>query len=304
MNCRNMKKHFVAIMDGAEVKDGAFLAHAAKCKKCAKELKVIQKMNNAFSLNERVKVKRDFNAGVWAKIGEPAPSLLGKLFLQPANYAKAAAIAAAVMLLVFISKDNLSEKPVEFTQDTEITKEEPIKVTKKEIKAPVKQEKVIEKQVPVENKIVVTKPEGKGNFLQRLVHRNDKPAPAATAPIKAKEDTKTVYKAADHKPRPGATLIALMDGDIEVRGNIIKPLQNKGITIRYKVDVPAEVKIVVYTKMGEQVKLIESCVQSRGVYEINWYGGNENGNVVADGIYIIYVKTGLVEKKIKAIVVK
>jgi len=283
MKCKDAKKHISAYMDGEPVPAGLF-PHVKSCKKCAREFEAAKKIKAAFAVKEDIKVKRGFNEGVWAKIGEPGPSIASRIFLRPANYMKAAAVAAAFLIL-FLTARNFS-----VTEGNETASQEERKLKANKAAAEIK--KVENKETAAQTPGVLTKDdEGKSN---EVAVNNENP----------RSIFREVIKDSGSSEKERETPLPTMEENIKVYNNVVKPLQNKGIVIRYKVEEAAEINIVVYSKMGEPVKKLFSGEKTRGVYEAEWKGEDESGKAVADGIYIVYVKTGLVEKKIKAMVVK
>ena len=64
------------------------------------------------------------------------------------------------------------------------------------------------------------------------------------------------------------------------------------------------VVIKVFNKKGENVKIIFNGSKVPGIYQDKWDGTDDAGTIVAAGMYIVYVKTDLTEKKIETAVVK
>ena len=108
MNCQNFRK-----LTDEFIETGALSIeaekHAAECKECGLELKALKELRSALKAEDSVKMPRDFNAKVWEKIGEPAPSLLPSFF-NAAMFMKTAAAALIVFAgVVFVMKPG-SEK--------------------------------------------------------------------------------------------------------------------------------------------------------------------------------------------------
>ncbi|TFH65256.1 MAG: T9SS type A sorting domain-containing protein [Candidatus Zixiibacteriota bacterium] len=62
--------------------------------------------------------------------------------------------------------------------------------------------------------------------------------------------------------------------------------------IRYSLHRPSQVSITVFNVLGQEVKTLESGMQSAGTYETTWDGTNQAGQEVASGIYFYRIKAG------------
>jgi hypothetical protein len=61
---------------------------------------------------------------------------------------------------------------------------------------------------------------------------------------------------------------------------------NPTTTIEYNLNKPAQVKMVVYNSLGQQVKvLVNGQSQKAGSYMVNWDGKDDTGKFVASGLY-------------------
>ena len=68
-------------------------------------------------------------------------------------------------------------------------------------------------------------------------------------------------------------------------------------TIKYSVDVPSQVKIVVYDMQGKLVKMLADKKQDAGVYTLQW-----NNSELANGTYIVTaLKNGVAKQVIKVV---
>jgi len=88
-----------------------------------------------------------------------------------------------------------------------------------------------------------------------------------------------------------------------------KPVgEGGGLTkILYDLNSPnstIHVNVKVYTLSGKLVKTLDDATYSPGTYNKDWNGRNESGDIVASGIYLVYVKAGDASKWIKVAVVK
>jgi len=61
---------------------------------------------------------------------------------------------------------------------------------------------------------------------------------------------------------------------------------NPETTIRYQIPVSENVKVVIYSLLGQKIKTIVDEFKPAGYYTVKWDGGNESGIIVSSGIYI------------------
>ena len=72
---------------------------------------------------------------------------------------------------------------------------------------------------------------------------------------------------------------------------------NGNSTIKYSVDAPSQVKIVVYDIQGKLVKILADKKHDAGVYTVQW-----NNDNVANGTYVVTaVKNNAVKQTIKIV---
>ncbi|MEL6822495.1 MAG: FlgD immunoglobulin-like domain containing protein, partial [Calditrichota bacterium] len=70
---------------------------------------------------------------------------------------------------------------------------------------------------------------------------------------------------------------------------------NPTTTIRYTIpaaDASADVSLVVYNQLGQQVRNISNLAQTPGSHEVVWDARNNNGAAVASGIYLYRLTQG------------
>ena len=67
---------------------------------------------------------------------------------------------------------------------------------------------------------------------------------------------------------------------------------NPVTTIRYQLPKTANVKLAIYTMLGQRVKTLVNENQAANYYTIQWDGLNESGNRVASGIYLYRIEAG------------
>ena len=93
-------------------------------------------------------------------------------------------------------------------------------------------------------------------------------------------------------------------GDVEIMSNVFNPLHGGSMKIRYIVRDGSDVSLIVYSRNGEAVRTLFKGFRQPGEYEQAWNGTDDSGAVLGADIYFVYIKTDLVEKKIKAAIVK
>ncbi|MCX5784066.1 MAG: lectin like domain-containing protein [Elusimicrobia bacterium] len=99
--------------------------------------------------------------------------------------------------------------------------------------------------------------------------------------------------------RPPAGTVALKD-------NLFRPLKNPAVKCKIAVTVfsGGNVTIKVYTLNGGFVKTVYSGPQNIGSFNYSWDGKNENGAVVASGLYLVHIKGPNTDKTEKVVVIK
>lgn len=85
--------------------------------------------------------------------------------------------------------------------------------------------------------------------------------------------------------------------------NLFNPTLGELTTVDYSV-LPGPVLVQVYTLRGVPVKTLVDSVHTAGAYTTTWDGRNENGEIVASGIYLIRVEADRLNSLLKAAVVK
>ena len=103
----------------------------------------------------------------------------------------------------------------------------------------------------------------------------------------------------DLKPRLASALvttakdfgIVAIPTEYALRQNYPNPF-NAGTEIRYDLPEAGHVSLAIYNTLGAKVKtLIDSAVEA-GEHKVNWNGTDDNGNVIATGIYFYRMKAG------------
>lgn len=86
--------------------------------------------------------------------------------------------------------------------------------------------------------------------------------------------------------------------------NLFNPKKGEEVTIKYTLSWNTFVTIKIYTLYGEFVNTLLSKNQSFGEHQLNWSGKDEDGNIVASGIYLVYFNAGDFEEIKKLAVIK
>jgi hypothetical protein len=123
--------------------------------------------------------------------------------------------------------------------------------------------------------------DGHGNEIENVYQRFDDPDWT--------NETRNVYVyaaglavAIENQPLPSV---------FELKQNYPNPF-NPVTAIRYSLHRPSQVDIVVFNVLGQEVRTLESGIQSAGTYETGWDGTDQAGVKVASGIYFYRIKAG------------
>ncbi len=93
--------------------------------------------------------------------------------------------------------------------------------------------------------------------------------------------------------------------DVNILCNLLNPNQGEKTILVYTLDKPTYVTVEVYSLAGEKVRTLYNGEQSGGkVEKIYWDGRNEDGRIVAEGLYFISVRTDEINELRKVIVIK
>jgi hypothetical protein len=74
--------------------------------------------------------------------------------------------------------------------------------------------------------------------------------------------------------------------------------------IRYQIPYPARVILKIYSISGQLVKTIVNRDQDTGLYEVRWDGHDDNGQLVASGVYFYSLSTGIERTTGKMLIVR
>lgn len=328
MKCQDVKKQINEILDGKILDDKAVISHIQTCAACAKEYKAVKALKTALVFNEKAEIPADFNAGVWKKIGKPSPSLLDRVFgLRPNTafvFKTAAAMAAIVFMVVMAKNTFIKNESVAALSPQAQVKTVVAKVVKKVSPAkalPCPEEK---QAAPVEAAInnvpeniaaankAVNKPEegepstgrGPDAVADKAVIKTDKTKGAPAVLKETQPDSGMSAASISKNPEAGNTKEEVLNGTVEIRHNVFNPAQGGKMSLKYQVKTLSQVIVQVYNKKGEPIRTVFKGSRQPGIYEDTWDGTCDNGRQAPAEVYIIYIKTDLVEKRIKAAVVK
>ena len=76
----------------------------------------------------------------------------------------------------------------------------------------------------------------------------------------------------------------------ELYGNYPNPF-NPSTKIRFATEKFSDVKVTIYSILGEEVAVTHDGELSAGTYDITWYGHDHNGNKVPSGVYFYEVRS-------------
>ena len=331
MNCREFREAIDGVMEG-EKPGRDMLIHAGECLSCKKELEAAVVLKESLLCVEKTAIPADFNSKVWKKIGVPSPSLLDRIFgARPdTGFAlKGAAAAAALVFAVILLHGNFEKRAVvtaskpavmQYAKRADFNDKSMAQVKKAPVKIAAavnavrpdsikkddsqKTASVVIAALPDEN---VDKGAGGGP-----VKNGNAPFAALNS---AGKNINSPDAASNHgrmsaasNPAETPTAVAFkgakMDGACEVMSNVFNPLLGGSMNIKYEIKTGTDVSIIVYSRKGEAVRTLFRGFQQPGIYEQTWNGTCDSGAVAGADIYFVYLKTDLVEKKIKAAVIK
>ncbi len=315
MDCKKVKEQINSILDGFEIKDTDTLLHIKKCKKCQKEYNTVLKIKNTLHTKEKIKIPANFNNMVWSKIGEPRPfvlDFLDKILIPKPVFATAMVIILFLILfgIMFVRNKISDVKEGSFVYN--INKEEKIhKSTEK--KVTVQKETIVSvEETESKQEIASLDVKGEEQQIKKIEKQKDAQIEYNTY-VRLPEDIKLSnvsgekITSAEVKKEPDkieTTDVRYLREDYKVLNNVINPIKGEKVIIRYKVQNQCPVKIIVYDRNGELVYVLVNENKNNGVYEITWDGKDAKGNITGAGVYFIYLKTDITEKKIKVLVVK
>ncbi len=99
----------------------------------------------------------------------------------------------------------------------------------------------------------------------------------------------------------GITILKML----EIDRNVFKPLQGDAQpNIIYQLKEPTYVRLKIYNLMGEEVRELVKGYVTRLDNNKEWDGKNNDGEIVASGVYLVNIRTGYGESTEKIVVVK
>jgi hypothetical protein len=308
----------------------SLISHIKTCKTCSKKYGAILKISMATAMKEQLRLPADFTDRVWDKIGEPNPSASFINSLLRPKWVFAAAVSACAILLVAAALNRTAVKPA----GKELAANPAVRTEK--IKHDINNEMQTAQSIAPadENTAVKQAPPGQINVAEKIavnsVLHKDAAAPApergdaafngnpgqgialARVPAQAPAGNVAAAGAAntpDNRTVQEELAAALIKGDeikgdVAVYGNIFHPLKGEVVTFKYRVKAAGNVLIIAYDRKGKNIKRVYSGPRDAGIFTQTWDGKDENGITAANGIYIIYIKAGNIENKIKVGIVK
>ncbi|MEK6647618.1 MAG: FlgD immunoglobulin-like domain containing protein, partial [Candidatus Firestonebacteria bacterium] len=124
-----------------------------------------------------------------------------------------------------------------------------------------------------------------------------------SAVVDTNKNTISVYVA--HLTIFRVMALTLNSAGLVLYNNLFDPASNEKLYVRYDIVQEADVTITVYNIKGQKIKELFNGRKTSGSYtDLTWDGKNEDGDVVASGIYIVYISAGDFRDKKKVVVVK
>lgn len=318
MNCKKAREQINRIFDGFEIKDAVVLSHIQSCKRCVKEYNAVLEMKNALFTKEKIKIPVNFNDRVWNKIGEPRPfvfDFMDKILIPKPVLAAATAVVLFLILfgISFVKNQFFNVKKDHMVYN--INKEEKTdkNIASAEKKTNIKQQaKISEVETEKKQEIVTSKISEEKQVIQGTEKKKDEEVVYNTfvrlpEDIKSGSATGEKVAIAEVKKEPDkieTTDTRYLREDFKVLNNVINPAKSEKVIIRYRIQEQYPVKISVYDRNGEFVRVLVNENKNKGAYETAWDGKDSKGNIAGAGIYFIHLKTDITEKKIKVLVVK
>ncbi|MBN2546041.1 MAG: hypothetical protein JXB50_09615, partial [Spirochaetes bacterium] len=117
------------------------------------------------------------------------------------------------------------------------------------------------------------------------------------------------YRATKLSPRYAETYmvnikkIKFQNNSVTILNNVINPHSNGCTKLMYTMDKSGPVSIVVYDLNSDAVKVLKSGSETAGMHTISWNGKNENGKIVARGVYFIRIRAPGIFNQIRKVLV-
>ncbi|HDT15033.1 MAG TPA: hypothetical protein ENN55_02370, partial [Firmicutes bacterium] len=304
INCKRIKERIFLYADGnlnrSEFED--IKEHIEKCRFCTVRFEQYKKIKSALSVDFK---EPDYLEGkIMAAVRQSAQEKAKK----PASIFKTRILAygtsfAAVFAAVFLIYSTSSQGPVFETADTgksgvivqesiekgEVQKavvvadspKDTVEKAKADERIDIKPETALdvpEKDVPV--------------YVYSPSKKTEKaPETAAKQSPETSSGESVMFYAAKTGETPGITP-RLEEEKAVVANNLVDPRSGVPAIIRVKVDEPELVRVVIYDKNVRTVKSIMNENKEPGVYEMPWYGKNDNNEIVREGVYFVMIQIG------------
>lgn len=80
--------------------------------------------------------------------------------------------------------------------------------------------------------------------------------------------------------------------------------QNRILTVKFKAAATTKIGIQVFTVSGEKLFSDSDAIDANDEGRLYWYGKNDDGEVVASGIYVVRAEIGATNKTFKVLVIR
>lgn len=324
MECREVKKLIRDAGSGELASNAGLLAHIKACGSCSVKYGFILKMSRAAAMKESMRLPAGFEDKVWDRIGEPIPSILSSLrnsFLRKWAYAAVAAAAVVICFTVILKNGRpannageLAVKPpatapavaavvkngiTNITEDVQAGQKTGAPAVLAENNTPLQKD-----VAGVPTAVIEAPKEAIYPKTAAGAYAGAAQAPAAIAPPAGNGPGQVKYASVEEELTATFKKEDEIRGDIAVFNNIFHPLKGEVVTIKYRVKDAGKVIVIVYDRKGKVIKRIYSGDRAAGIYTETWNGKDENGITAANGVYIIYIKAGSLESKVKTAIIK
>jgi len=91
---------------------------------------------------------------------------------------------------------------------------------------------------------------------------------------------------------------------VTLRQNVNRPDQGRNCRIDLRLERSQHVRIRVFSRDGRELITLADQEAGAGVFETQWSGRNSRGEIVASGIYLVWIQTNDFEARHKLIVVR
>lgn len=91
--------------------------------------------------------------------------------------------------------------------------------------------------------------------------------------------------------QPVKTTPLSLPQNISLNQNFPNPF-NSNTTIRFVLPHTADVELILFNLSGQRVMTLVAETRSAGTYAINWNGRNDNGDLLASGVYLYQLRVG------------